>query len=198
MDFLNELYNLNSKKITLASRSPRRIGLLKQIGMTFDIQPADVDEQPESYQNEADYACQNAQSKGDWVWERFPADLVISADTIVVKDGKIFEKPRDHADAAHMLKQLSGQTHRVISGFYMRSRDKTILDHEITDVTFLTLSESEIQAYLATGESFDKAGAYGIQGYGALFVEKVDGCYFNVMGFPLAKFYQLLKEISPF
>jgi septum formation protein len=196
MNFLNELCNFKDKKIVLASASPRRVELLRQVGLLFEVYPAQVDETPPSFRDETDYAGQNARSKAEWVWERYPADLVISADTIVVKDRKIFEKPRDRQDAAEMLKIFSGQTHQVISGLCLRTFRQAIIDHEVTNVTFYPLSEREIAAYLVTGEPFDKAGAYGIQGFASVFVKKVEGCYFNVMGFPLGKFYQRLKEID--
>lgn len=196
MSFISSLVDLNNKKIILASGSPRRKELLQQIGLTFEIQPADVDENPESYRDEVDYVRQNAESKANWVQEHSGGDLVIGSDTIVVKDSRIYEKPQDHEDAASMLRQLSGKTHQVISGICLCLPEQTLIEHEITDVTFAQLSEHEIDTYLDTGEPFDKAGAYGIQGFASIFIEKIDGCYFNVMGFPLRKFYQMLASLE--
>jgi septum formation protein len=196
MRFLNELCNLEGKKIILASQSPRRIEMLHSLGLEFEIYPARVDESPESYRDEIEYVYHNAASKAEWVYQKHPsAGLVISADTIVVKDGRILEKPKDSDDAGKMLKMLSGATHQVVTGICLLTSAAKIIDHEITNVTFVPLSGREIDAYLASGEPFDKAGAYGIQGFASIFIQRIEGCYFNVVGFPIAKFYQHLREI---
>jgi septum formation protein len=197
MRFLNEVCHLEGKKVILASQSPRRIEMLHSIGLEFEIYPARVDENPLSYRDEIEYARLIARSKAGWVHERRPdADLIIAADTIVVKDGKIFGKPRDQAEARAMLQTLSGTTHQVITGICLRSRTQEIVDHEITEVFFAQLFREEIEIYLASGEPFDKAGGYGIQGFASPFIERVEGCYFNVVGFPIARFYRRLKEIQ--
>lgn len=194
MKFLTELCHLEGKKIILASQSPRRIEMLHSLGVEFEIFPAQVDENPAIYRDEVEYACLIAKSKADWVHEKRPeADLIIAADTIVVKEGKIFGKPRDHAEARAMLQTLSGATHQVITGICLRSAAQEIIDHEITDVVFAPLSPEEIELYLASGEPFDKAGAYGIQGFASALIERIEGCYFNVVGFPLARFYRHLR-----
>ena len=123
-------------------------------------------------------------------------DLIIAADTIVTLDGHIFEKPSGHIQAEQMLRQLSNRTHEVISGFCLLTHDDKILDHQTSRVTFYKLSDPEIEMYLSSDEPFDKAGAYGIQGFASLFIKKLEGCYFNVVGFPLGKFYQHLKELD--
>ncbi len=196
MKFLTDLCHLDGKKVLLASQSPRRIEMLRDIGLSFDAVAADVDENPESFSDPADFAEQNAREKARWVWDRHDADLVIAADTIVVKDGEIFGKPADMADAHRMLRALSGATHEVISGVCLRTAAHEIIDHEITKVTFYPLSNSEIRSYIATGETADKAGAYAIQGFAGVFVKGISGSYSNVMGFPLAKFYQDLRRLS--
>lgn len=196
MKFLTELCHLEGKKIILASQSPRRIEMLHSLGVEFEIFPAQVDENPAIYRDEVEYACLVAKSKAGWVHEKRPeADLIIAADTIVVKEGNIFGKPRDHAEARAMLQTLSGATHQVITGICLRSATQEIIDHEITDVVFASLSAEEIELYLASGEPFDKAGAYGIQGFASALIERIDGCYFNVVGFPLARFYRHLKTL---
>jgi len=196
MNSLSELCRLEGKEIILASQSPRRIEMLHSLGLKFKIYPAEVDENPASYRDEIEYARHNAASKAEWVLRQHPsAHLVIAADTIVVKDSQILEKPQDSPHARQMLKMLSGTTHRVITGICLQNAAQQIIDHEITAVTFYPLSDDEIDLYIASGEPFDKAGAYGIQGFAAIFVEKIEGCYFNVMGFPLAKFYRRLQEM---
>ncbi len=196
MKFLTELCHLEGKKIILASQSPRRIEMLHSLGLEFEIFPAQVDEDPAAYQDEIEFARLIAKSKADWVHDKRPeTDLIIAADTIVVKDGNIFGKPRGHTEARTMLQALGGAIHQVITAICLRSEKEEIIDHEVTDVTFAPLSPEEIELYLASGEPFDKAGAYGIQGPAAVFVKKIDGCYFNVMGFPLARFYRHLKSL---
>lgn len=194
--FLTEVSRLSGKKIVLASQSPRRIALLRSAGLTFEIVPSNTDEQIGEKVDSIQFVRDMSLKKAQLVWEKVDADLVIGADTIVTMDNEIFGKPKDAAEAAAMLHKLSGRIHHVISGFCLLSRDDKIVDHEITKVTFYRLSNDEINAYLATKEYSDKAGAYGIQGFASLFVKKIEGCYFNVVGFPLGKFYQCLKEIS--
>ncbi len=194
-NFITHLCQLERKKIVLASGSPRRIELLRRNGLTFEVYPAEIEETVPDYSDASDYARQLARKKAGWVWERVAADLVIAADTVVVMEGEIIEKPRDDAHARQILNRLSDATHEVITAFCLRSRSQEVMDEETTAVTFYPLSDNEITAYLASGEPFDKAGAYGIQGLAGLFVKRIDGCYFNVMGFPLGSFYQQLKKM---
>jgi septum formation protein len=180
--------------LVLASSSPRRRELLAQAGFTFDVKPAAIVE--ERLPNEAAiaYVTRLAREKAQAVWAlRSSLDqnedplLVLGADTTVVAaDGQILEKPRDEADATRMLRLLSGTTHQVITGVAMVSSSAVEVAAEVTYVTLLTISDEEIAAYIAAGESMDKAGAYGIQGRAARWVPRVHGCYFNVMGLPLA------------
>lgn len=196
MQFLNQLLNLDGKKILLASKSPRRQELLKLVGVNFSVFASQVEEAPQTYENPVEYARHTALSKLHWVWENTRADIVIAADTIVVKDGKIYEKPGDSDDARRILRTLSGETHQVITAFAIKTSRAEVTDFETSMVTFCELSDNEIDAYLKTGEPFDKAGAYGIQGYGAVFIKKIDGCYFNVMGFPLSRFYRTMVTLG--
>ncbi len=194
--FLTELCHLNQKKIILASQSPRRIELLRSVGLTFDIMPANMKEDSNGTVDSIQYVRDICSRKAKSVRRKSTADMVIAADTIVTMDNQIFGKPQNAKDAATMLRKLSGRIHHVISGFCLLTKDQQIIDHEITKVTFHRLSAEEIDAYLASKEYADKAGAYGIQGLASLFVKKIEGCYFNVVGFPLGKFYQRLREIK--
>ena len=196
MKFLNDLLALENKNILLASKSPRRAQLLKLVGLNVTVSPSRVEESPATYRDPVEYVKLTALSKLHWVWENVGADLVIAADTIVVKDNKIYEKPKDAPDARQILRTLSGQTHQVITAVSLKSPTQELTAHEVSAVTFSELSDGEIDAYLETGEPFDKAGAYGIQGYGAIFIKKIDGCYFNVMGFPLNRFYRMMTEMN--
>lgn len=194
--FLTDLCHLNQKKIVLASQSPRRIELLRSVGLKFDIIPSNMKEETTEKVDSLRYVRDISLKKAQLVRKKTTADLVIAADTIVTMDNEIFGKPKDAKDAATILKKLSGRVHHVITGFCLLSKAQQLIDHEITKVTFYGLSDEEIGAYLASGEHTDKAGAYGIQGLASLFVKKIEGCYFNVVGFPLGKFYQSLKEIK--
>jgi len=195
MEFLMELCRLQGKKIILASQSPRRIELLRGVGLKFEIVPAQVDENVKDGDHIIDAARHYAREKAHHVADRHSADLIIAADTLVVLGNEIFAKPKNRVEAGKMLRQLSGATHSVITGLSLLTPASEILDHEETRVTFWDISKREIDAYLNTPEPFDKAGAYGIQGYAALFIRKIEGSYFNVMGFPLSKFYQHLRTL---
>ncbi len=194
--FLQNLTNLNNKSIILASQSPRRRDLLNMVGLQFSVQPATSEVPPTTYKDPVDYVRQTAYGKLIDVYNDSAADLVIAADTIVVLGGRIFEKPRDRDDAVSILQTLSGRTHEVITSICLKTKAAEIIDHSSTAVTFNELTLAEIEQYLATEEPFDKAGAYGIQGYGAIFINKIDGCYFNVMGFPLSCFYKNLLGLK--
>lgn len=196
MKFISLLCNLEDKKIVLASQSPRRIGLLRSVGLEFEIYPPQFDEKPLPGFSPSDYVQHNASEKAHWVAKHVEYDLIIAADTVVTLDGHIFEKPDGHNEANNMLQKLSDRTHDVITGFCLLTPEEKIIDHELTRVTFYKLSDTEIEMYLNSDEPFDKAGAYGIQGFAALFIKWLEGCYFNVMGFPLGKFYQRLKKLD--
>jgi septum formation protein len=186
-----------NKPIVLASASPRRQILLKQIGLKFIVHPSGVDEDSIQSNSPADHVLTLSKKKAMEVAKNYNDAIVISADTIVVLDGEIINKPRDSDEAIQMLKKLSGKTHQVYTGFTIldTKTGKFICDFEVTEVKFRELSEEEIKEYVATGSPLDKAGAYGIQDdYGAVFVERINGCFYNVVGFPLTKFYLRMKE----
>lgn len=190
------LKNFDQYTIILASQSPRRYELLKMIGLDFKVRPSNVPEIYDNHLSPAEYVLQNARKKGEPIAEKEPGCIVISADTIVVLHDKILEKPVNEAHAYHILNHLSGHTHQVITGFgfMFYAREKQMFDYETTDVTFRKLSQKEIRAYIESGEPFDKAGGYGAQGLGSLLIKKVDGCFFNVVGLPLAKFFTTLDQ----
>ena len=193
---LSLLKNIDKFDIILASQSPRRFELLKMIGLNFKVHPSHVEEIYKNHQSPVEYAVENARKKGAQVAKKAPDSLIISADTIVVLKGHILEKPRNEDHARKILKRLSGNTHEVVTGFGFThlNTGKSIFDHEITKVTFRNLTKSEICTYINTGEPFDKAGGYGAQGEGSLLIKRVDGCFFNVVGLPLAKFFTLLNK----
>ncbi len=180
--------------LVLASASPRRSEILTQGGFTFTIAPAHIDESLRPDESPIAYVTRLAGEKSQAIWTKLSAQasgidpiLVLGADTTVVApDGEILGKPCSEADAARMLKKLSGATHKVITGVALASELSLEAAAEVTYVTMLTLSEAEIAAYVATGDPMDKAGAYGIQGYAARWIPRIHGCYFNVMGLPLA------------
>lgn len=182
-------------RLILASKSPRRAALLRQIGLEFTVRTASVDEDTDIADPE-EHVSVLSRKKAEAVAETEPYAWVIGADTIVCLDGEILGKPRDAGDASRMLRRLSGRAHQVYTGFTLiPGRDRIRTDVVCTDVTFRDLSENEILAYAASGEPMDKAGAYGIQGRAALFVRSVNGCYFNVVGFPVARFYERMREL---
>lgn len=195
MKFITLLCQLHNKRIILASQSPRRIELLRSVGLEFEIYPPQTEEKFQTGVPAIEYVRTNASEKAHWVAEHSPYDLIIAADTIVTLNGCIFEKPRDTNQATEMLRELSDKTHQVITGVCLLSSQQEIIDHEVTNVTFYSLTDGEIEMYLNSDEPFDKAGAYGIQGFASLFIKEISGCYFNVVGFPLGKFYQHLKKM---
>ena len=196
MKFISLLCKLEEKRVILASQSPRRIELLRSVGLGFEIYPPQIEEKVTAHFSPLEYVRYNAMEKAEWVSRQVDYDLIISADTIVTLRDKIFEKPVSHHQAESMLRELSNQTHEVITAFCLLTAEEKIVDHEVTRVTFYPISEAEIKMYLDSDEPFDKAGAYGIQGFASLFIKKIEGCYFNVVGFPLGKFYQQLKNLE--
>ena len=183
--------------LILASGSPRRRQLLEQIGLTFVVRSSDVDESVSPGLTPAQVVESLSARKGEAVAaEAAPGDLVLSADTVVSLDGAILGKPRDRAEAEAMLTALSGRTHQVYTGVTLLQDGRRLTEHEVTAVTFRPLSPEEIAAYVSTGEPMDKAGAYGIQGLGALLVERLEGDYFNVMGLPLCRLGEMLAQFG--
>jgi septum formation protein len=177
--------------LVLASQSPRRSELLRNAGISFRVQVADVDEMPLPNENPVDYVRRLARAKASAV----PGELVLGADTAVVIDGEILGKPTDPSDAIRMLKLLSGRQHEVITGICLKGA-KELEAQDITIVYFEVLSEEEILDYVATGEPMDKAGAYAIQGRASRFVKRIEGSYSNVVGLPITLVYRFLRQLS--
>jgi len=188
--------NLETIDVILASASPRRYELLKSIGLQFKVLKSDIDELFTEELSPQEITELNANRKGDDIAEKHPNSLVISADTIVVSKDIIMGKPRDEKDAYRMLRQLSGRTHQVYTAFILNllAENKKYIETVVTNVRFRNLKEEEIWSYINTGEIVDKAGAYAIQGQGALLIDKIDGCFFNVVGFPLSRFFVALDH----
>ena len=187
------------KPLILASRSPRRDLLLRQVGFTPLVESCDIPEEVDRCYSPAENAKVIAQRKAECVAMRHSFALVLGADTIVAIDGEMLGKPADKEDAMRMLRKLSGQTHVVCTGFAIidRPSNRSVVDVETTRVTFRDLPEEEIAGYVAGGSPLDKAGAYGIQDdYGAVFVTRIEGCYYNVVGLPLSKVYGAMKELT--
>ena len=183
-------------QLILASQSPRRQQLLQLLQVTFTVRPADIDEAMDPTRPPQTEVARVSKLKAE-ATTRNPGDVVIAADTIVVLEGQVLGKPRDEADAVRMLTALSGRDHQVMTGITVLRDEKTITHTEITDVHFRPLTEEEILRYVETGEPMDKAGAYGIQGFAAPFVEGIRGDYYNVMGLPVCRLEQMLRQIAP-
>ncbi len=187
--------------LILASSSPRRRELLKQAGFDFTVESADINEDPQPGETPATYVQRLAVEKAQAVRDRHKADddsadplTVLGADTTVVLGGEILGKPANHAEARSMLERLAGRTHQVMTGIAVVTSHTIVSDVEITQVFFDLINEDELAHYLSTGEPFDKAGAYGIQGYAARWIPRVEGCYFNVMGLPISRTIALLAK----
>ena len=180
--------------LILASQSPRRNELLALFGIPFVIRVADIDEAMDSEIPPEQEVARVSALKAEAV-PHTSEDIVIAADTIVVCDGKVLGKPKDDANAATMLQMLSGRAHQVMTGMTLLRGDRRISHTEITDVHFRPLSQRDIADYLRTGEHKDKAGAYGIQGGAAVFVDRISGDYFNVVGLPVFRLQMLLRQI---
>jgi septum formation protein len=188
--------------LILASASPRRRELLTQAGFTFQIHPAHIPEEPNPGEDPIAYVVRLAREKAEAVFAEFctnSADnlVVLGADTTVTLDNHILGKPEDAADAARMLRLLSGRTHRVMTGVAVVTAERIEVAAEVTGVTFCTLSDQDIAGYVATGEPMDKAGAYAIQGRAARWIPRIQGDYFNVVGLPIALVYTLLESNQP-
>jgi septum formation protein len=195
-------------RLILASASPRRRELLAQAGYAFEVEAADVDESQRQGESPAAYVVRLAEEKARAVFaKRFPSGpfverseiggeplIVLGADTTVVLDNEILGKPADAADARDMLRRLSGRTHQVLTGIAAATRAGISSAVESTGVTFFEIRETELDAYCATAEPLDKAGAYGIQGYAARWIPRIDGDYFNVMGLPIARTVRLIEQ----
>jgi septum formation protein len=190
------LASISDYRVVLASQSPRRRQLLELIGIRHDVIPSDTEEIPGAGELPERYCERLACEKVSTVARKAPDALVIGADTIVVVDGILLEKPKDVLDAEKMLTMLSGRSHTVMTAVAAQVNGKIASGVEIVDVTFLPLSPDDIRRYVATGEPMDKAGAYGIQGYGATIVRRIDGDYFAVMGLSLVRLIGLFRELG--
>lgn len=187
----------NDRELVLASASPRRAELVERLGIPFRVEPSRYLEQDGDRRgNPARLVEELALAKAKEVSTRLGRGFVLGADTVVVLDGAVLEKPSDPDDARRMLAMLAGRWHEVYTGLALIGADaaQARTAHERTRVKFRSLLPAEIEAYVRTGEPLDKAGAYGIQGFGAALVERVDGCYTNVVGLPLARLVSLLRE----
>jgi septum formation protein len=180
--------------LLLASASPRRRELLKQIGLSFEVIPAHIDETRRPFEAPAAYVARLALEKARAIHKQHPYATVLGADTTVVLDDLVLNKPEDIEEAACMLRSLAGRTHKVHTGISVVSSTIEKFHVETTAVQFGPIAENELAAYLATGDSLDKAGAYGIQGYAARWISRIEGDFFNVMGLPLAATVRLLRD----
>lgn len=181
-------------RLLLASASPRRRELLERIGLYPPVQVSDYEETPLKGESAGDAACRHALGKARNVGLRFPDKLLIAADTLVLLDGEILGKPRDASEAFGMLRFLSDRKHEVLTALALREGEREEVQVATSRVRFRALEDREIEAYLETGESFDKAGSYGVQGLASSFVQGIEGCFFNVMGLPLELLTRMLKE----
>ncbi len=187
--------------LILASASPRRRELLTQAALSFTVEAADLNEERLPDEAAAAYVQRLAVEKAQAVWNRHQSDdtaadplIVLGADTAVVSEGNILGKPANAADARRMLQLLCGRTHAVLTGLAVVTRKGVKSEVEITQVTFNVIHDAEIDQYVASGEPLDKAGAYAIQGYAARWIPRIEGCYFNVVGLPIARTIALLAE----
>ena len=190
------------ERIVLASKSPRRAEILRAVGWDFEAVTSNVDETRRESEDAVSYVRRLAQAKAESVAERISnRGLVLGADTVVVIDGEILGQPRDDDDARRMLKLLNSKWHEVVTGVALirgGNRPGIVVDHETTRVRFCEMSDHEIDWYVSTGEPSDKAGAYAIQGRGALFIEEVQGDYFNIVGLPVRLLYQMMSDTLQF
>jgi len=185
------------RNLILASSSPRRREILKNLGFEFEVIPADIDEDFLEGEDFVSHAERLALSKAVKVSELRPEGKIIGADTVVVCDGRVLGKPADEVEAEEMLSLLSGKKHQVITALALVvPGESRIVKSEVTDIFFYELSREEIRRYVATGEPMDKAGAYAIQGYASAFVRRIEGCFFNVVGLPVWLLFSMLKEMG--
>ncbi|MBT2688096.1 septum formation inhibitor Maf [Bacillus sp. ISL-47] len=182
------------QNLILASSSPRRKELLKNLHLTFEVSSSDVDESFDPRLTPDEIVKELAFRKAFAVFEKHPDAFVIGSDTVVVKDGNVLGKPSNSEEAFSMLKSLSGTTHSVYTGVSILAPGKQIKFYEKTEVVFWELTDEEINSYIGTGEPFDKAGAYGIQGFGSVLVKSINGDYFSVVGLPVSRTVRELRK----
>lgn len=185
-------------RLLLASASPRRAELLRQVGVSFDITPVDIDESPIAQENAEAYVCRMAREKAKQAWDKFgePGAVVLAADTTVVVDNHILGKPSDYDDFKGMMNLLSGSEHSVLTALRVQSESSSKDILNTNSVQFCDLSDQDIHWYWGTGEPRDKAGGYGIQGLGARFVSKIRGSYSGIVGLPLFETAELLSNFG--
>ena len=180
--------------LILASQSPRRREILQRAGFRFSVRVSNIPEIPQTGESPVEYVRRLAHSKASAV-PRSSEEIVLGADTVVVLDGSILEKPLDATDARRMLEALSGRNHQVVTGVCLLFEESDIVvDHEITTVHFTDMAPDEIETYIESGEPMDKAGAYGIQGLASKWIDRIEGDYLNVVGLPMALVYRYLKQ----
>lgn len=187
------------EKLILASKSPRRAEILRAVAWPFEQKASDVDESRHESEDVISYVKRLAQTKAETVASQIGKGLVLGADTVVVVAGELLGQPRDEGDARRMLGLLNGKWHEVLTGVALvRAGEAShmLVDHESTRVRFCEMSAEEIDWYVATGEPSDKAGAYAIQGQGAIFIEEIEGDYFNIVGLPIRLVYELMRQCS--
>ncbi|MGM0653225.1 MAG: Maf family protein [Bacillota bacterium] len=184
--------------LVLASASPRRAELLRQVGISFTITRPDLEEKPDLQKEPQEIAMALAEDKARFVGQKLDRGIVLAADTLVVYQGQLMGKPEDRKDARRMLRILSGSRHEVITGLVLLDAASGLIlkDFSTTTVWIKVLSDQEIDNYVKGGEPLDKAGAYGIQGKAALFVDRIEGCYFNVVGLPLGLLYEMIQKMQ--
>ena len=180
--------------LILASQSPRRRQILANAGIQFEVQAAHIDERRAAGESAEQYVKRLARGKAEAV-DASDGAIVLGADTVVLIEGEILEKPVDVDDARRMLRLLSGREHQVLTGVCLRRGRLTMVDFETTRVRFVELSDTEIDEYAHSGEPMDKAGAYAVQGLASKFIDRIEGCYFNVVGLPVALVYKRLKQL---
>jgi septum formation protein len=184
----------NKKMLVLASASPRRQELLRNAGITFEVQPANIPEDPLPGEAAKDYVERLAREKALAIASQRPQDVVLGADTVVVVDRQLLGKPSDAKDAARMLRMLSGRKHEVITGVCVVVRGQSKVASETTRVTMSGLSDKDVAEYVASGEPMDKAGAYAIQGIASRWIPSIEGDYSNVVGLPVALVFRMLRQ----
>jgi septum formation protein len=186
------------EKLILASGSPRRAEILTAVGWPFEVSPANIDESRFDHETAVPYVTRLAQSKAETVANRLTSGLVLGADTVVLVDEQILGQPRDAEDARRMLNLLSGRWHEVVTGVALlrAGANRSAIDHETTRVRFVEMTTAEIDWYVGTGEPTGKAGAYGVQGGAAFFIEEIQGTYFNIVGLPVRLVYKLARQLQ--
>ncbi len=190
------MLDLRGKRLVLASGSPRREQLLRLLGLEFEVRNSGLVEENHTPAEPAEHVLTLSRRKAEAVAAQVPEGYIVGADTIVVLEGEILGKPRDEAEAFAMLRKLSGRVHRVYTGFTVieKPSGRWMSDYEVTEVHFRPLTDEEIWAYIRTGSPMDKAGAYGIQDQSAVFADRIVGCFYNVVGFPLTRWYLRMRE----